>query len=73
MAASGALELIAAVEMLRGTAAVPTRNLEAPDHACGGVRHAAAGDGIEKDVVIKNSFALGGVNSTIVVRRCVNE
>ncbi|PLX82985.1 MAG: beta-ketoacyl-[acyl-carrier-protein] synthase family protein [Desulfuromonas sp.] len=70
MAASGALELTATVEMLRRGVLVPTRNLERIDPACAVVNHLQGGP-VEAplEVAVKNNFALGGVNSTIIVRR----
>ena len=69
MAASGSLELIAALETMRRGVLVPTRNLENVDPACGGIRHLTAIEEASVAVFIKNNFALGGVNSSIVVRR----
>ncbi|MEZ4601624.1 MAG: beta-ketoacyl synthase N-terminal-like domain-containing protein [Syntrophotaleaceae bacterium] len=69
MAASGALETIAALELMRNEFLVPTLNLENVDPACGRIQHP---DSIQKasiDIFVKNNFALGGVNSSIVVRR----
>ena len=70
MAASGTLELIASIDMMRKGAVVPTRNLERADAACGAIAHASGKEKIGCDAAVKNSFALGGVNSSIVVRRC---
>lgn len=69
MAASGALELIASVAMLLGDEIVPTRNLSEVDPACSGIRHAKEGDRAASGVVMKNSFAMGGINSCLVLRR----
>lgn len=69
MAASGALELIASVEMMREGRLVATRNLENPDPACAGVRHARQGEPCGLGVVLKNSFAMGGVNTCMVLRK----
>jgi 3-oxoacyl-[acyl-carrier-protein] synthase II len=69
MAASGALELAASVEMIRRGVLVPTRNLENVDPRCGSIRHVTRPLGHRVDTVVKNNFALGGVNSSIIVRR----
>ena len=69
MAASGTLELAACVEMMRRGVLIPTLNLEQVDPLCAGVSHP---DGISErriDCVLKNNFALGGVNSSIILRR----
>jgi len=68
MAASGALEFIAAIEMMRHGCLIPTLNLEAVDPACGALNHLRAVTLQRTAVFIKNSFALGGVNSSIVAR-----
>lgn len=73
MAASGALELIAAIGMLRRGVFVPTRNLERADPACAGIRHVRGLEEKRPDVIIKNNFALGGINTSIVVRRGVDD
>lgn len=69
MAASGTLELAACVEMIRQEVLIPTLNLDHVDPRCSGVSHV---QGITKrpvEVVLKNNFALGGVNSSIILRR----
>lgn len=71
MAASGALETIAVLEMLRHKLFLPTRNLAAPDPRCSGpllLQKPVAASG---SLVVKNSFALGGVNCTLVIRGTV--
>lgn len=69
MAASGALELIATLGMLRAGVLIPTRNLEHPDPACSGVRLLRDLEESRPSVIIKNNFALGGINTSIVVKR----
>ncbi|WP_224984089.1 beta-ketoacyl-[acyl-carrier-protein] synthase family protein [Geomonas agri] len=69
MAASGALELAACVEMLRREVLVPTLNLDEVDPACAGVLHQREVAQRRVDTLIKNNFALGGVNSSIILRR----
>jgi 3-oxoacyl-[acyl-carrier-protein] synthase II len=69
MAASGTLELAACVEMMRRGLLVPTLNLEEVDPLCAGVLHPRGVTEQPIHTVIKNNFALGGVNSSIVLRR----
>jgi 3-oxoacyl-[acyl-carrier-protein] synthase II len=69
MAASGALELIATVEMLNRGTLLPTLNLDAVDPSCAGVRHVRGVEAIPIQRAVKNSFALGGVNSSLIVGR----
>jgi len=68
MAASGSLELVAAVEMLRRGCLIPTLNLDNPDPACAPLRHIRKVESAAPRAIIKNNFALGGVNSSIVLR-----
>jgi 3-oxoacyl-[acyl-carrier-protein] synthase II len=69
MAASGTLELAACVEMIRRQLLVPTLNLERVDPLCATVLHLKGVENRRVDTVIKNNFALGGVNSSIILRR----
>ena len=71
MAASGTLELAACVEMIRQGLLIPTLNLDNIDPLCAGVSHLQEPLERRVDTVIKNNFALGGVNSSIILRRYV--
>jgi 3-oxoacyl-[acyl-carrier-protein] synthase II len=69
MAASGTLELAACVEMIRQGVLIPTLNLDNVDPLCAGIAHQQGIGERRVDTVIKNNFALGGVNSSIILRR----
>jgi 3-oxoacyl-[acyl-carrier-protein] synthase II len=69
MAASGALELAASVEMLRREILLPTHNLDLVDPLCASVLHVREVTRRRVDTVMKNNFALGGVNSSLILRR----
>ncbi|UCF94442.1 MAG: beta-ketoacyl-[acyl-carrier-protein] synthase family protein [Desulfobacterales bacterium] len=69
LAASGALELAAVVGMLNRTCLIPTLNLENVDPRCAQIRHVRQVANANLNTVIKNNFALGGVNSSLVLRR----
>jgi 3-oxoacyl-[acyl-carrier-protein] synthase II len=69
MAASGAIELEASVEMMRGGTLLPTHNLDHVDPLCAPVTHVREITRRRIDTVMKNNFALGGVNSSLVIRR----
>ena len=69
MAASGSLELAACIEMLRQGLLIPTLNLENVDPLCANVQHVHGVTRRPVATVIKNNFALGGVNSSIILRR----
>lgn len=68
MAASGSLEIAASVEMMRRGVLVPTLNLENIDPLCGSVRHLQELSPRPIRAMMKNNFALGGVNSSIILR-----
>lgn len=69
MAASGTLELAACIEMLRQGLLVPTLNLKHIDPLCANVKHVQGVIRRPVATVVKNNFALGGVNSSIILRR----
>ena len=73
MAASGAMELIASIQMMRYNILIPTRNLVTPDPECNGVDFVIMPREIEVNIILKNSFALGGINSAILIRRYRND
>jgi 3-oxoacyl-[acyl-carrier-protein] synthase II len=66
MAACGALESIICVEMLRESVYLPTLNLENPDARCGEIAHLCTRTKLADAPVLKNSFALGGCNCTVI-------
>lgn len=68
MAASGSIELLACVGMMRRNVLVPTLNLQNVDPACSPLNYLRQAESGSVKVVIKNNFALGGVNSSIVLR-----
>ena len=73
MAASGAMELIASIQMMHYGILIPTRNLVTPDPQCNGIDFVTVPRETGVNFVLKNSFALGGINSTILIRRNCND
>jgi 3-oxoacyl-[acyl-carrier-protein] synthase II len=73
MAASGALELIATIEMMNRNCVIPTLNLENPDDMCKKINLTQKLENREIRCALKNNFALGGVNSSLVLRRYEND
>jgi len=67
MAACGALESIATLLMMRQGVLVPTRNLQEPDVTCRRLNLPKAFERRPMSVAMVNSFALGGVNSAMVI------
>jgi 3-oxoacyl-[acyl-carrier-protein] synthase II len=73
MAASGALELIASMQMMHNGTLIPTRNLVTPDPKCDVINLIVIPQNITGNVILKNSFALGGISATILIRRNIND
>jgi 3-oxoacyl-[acyl-carrier-protein] synthase II len=69
MAASGALEIVAVIEAMNRSRIPPTLNLDNVDPACADIRHVTETAFEEAACALKNNFAFGGVNSSIVLRR----
>ncbi|MBN2644647.1 MAG: beta-ketoacyl-[acyl-carrier-protein] synthase family protein [Desulfuromonadaceae bacterium] len=69
LAACGALETIATVEMMRQAKLVPTLNLSRPDERCPALDYLVSPRQQGCEVAMKNNFALGGVNTSLVLRR----
>jgi 3-oxoacyl-[acyl-carrier-protein] synthase II len=73
LAASGALEMVAVIGMLDQACLIPTLNLENIDTKCSKIRHVRKSEDATLKTVVKNNFALGGVNSSLVLRRYDND
>jgi 3-oxoacyl-[acyl-carrier-protein] synthase II len=69
LGASGAIELILSLVMMRDGVVYPTLNLDhiAPD--CAGINHVTERSAMRIDRFLKNSFAFGGVNAALVCGR----
>ena len=73
MAACGGLELIATLLMLHNGVLLPTRNLCQPDDTCGRLNLLMKIERRQVEAAISNNFALGGVNSAMVIRRSISD
>jgi len=62
---SGAIELVAVVEMMRSGVIYPTRNLENIDPACAGIGLIRETTPRKFSAFLSNSFAFGGINAAI--------
>jgi 3-oxoacyl-[acyl-carrier-protein] synthase II len=69
MAASGALELIAMLDMMERGAVCGTLNLDNIDEQALTVKHFSGVKELKINAFVKNSFALGGTNCSLIVRR----
>ena len=68
LAASGGLETIATIEMMRRGELWPTRNLIEIDPRCQGPQIFTGIKKREAHLALKNNFALGGVNCSLIIR-----
>ncbi len=69
LGASGALELIVSLAVMKKGVIYPTRNLDTVDEACRGIDHVREPLHRDVSVVMKNCFAFGGINAALVCRR----
>jgi 3-oxoacyl-[acyl-carrier-protein] synthase II len=69
MAASGALELIATLDMAKRGEFAATLNLENIDPSCSVVGHITKNQDLKVNTFMKNSFALGGTNCSLIVKK----
>lgn len=69
MGASGSLESIACVKMLADQQILPTKNLQQPDARCGSVDYVRSPRQTPLHIIMKNSFAIGGNNCSLLIRR----
>jgi 3-oxoacyl-[acyl-carrier-protein] synthase II len=68
LGASGAIEAIGTILMMRGGVIVPTLNLERPDPRLPPLNH-VMGNPVDKriTVAVNNNFAFGGINTSIIL------
>jgi len=71
LAASGGLETIAAVTMMQRGELWPTRNLDEIDSECLGPQFFTGIRQGRVKLILKNNFALGGVNSCLVIKSLI--
>jgi 3-oxoacyl-[acyl-carrier-protein] synthase II len=69
LGASGAIELAASLCMMRDGVLIPTLNLDTVDDACAGIAHVQSAGDAQFDVLMKNCFAFGGINASLVCVR----
>jgi 3-oxoacyl-[acyl-carrier-protein] synthase II len=70
LGACGAIESWFAIQMMRGGWFMPTLNLRNVDARCADLDYVANGGlSLECEYVMKNNFAFGGVNTSLIFRR----
>ena len=68
LGASGPIELISTIAGLRNGHIYPTRNLTCVAEECKGIRHVTEIEPSNVTCFMKNSFAFGGINASLVCR-----
>jgi len=69
LGAAGSLETIVLLEMMAREEIIPTLHLDNPDPACEVARLVQEIEPCRLNTVIKNNFALGGVNAALILKR----
>ncbi len=69
LGASGVLELSASFKMMNDGILIPTLNLKTPGEGCGDIDHVTELRKCRINAFAKNSFAFGGINSVIIIKR----
>ncbi len=72
LGASGAIELIASVIMMEKAKIYPTLNLNDPDPDCRGINHVQQPLNKKINILLKNCFAFGGINASLVCKGGAN-
>ncbi|HEY5674206.1 MAG TPA: beta-ketoacyl-[acyl-carrier-protein] synthase family protein [Malonomonas sp.] len=73
MAASGSIELSASIGMMRRGELIATRNLQQVDEDCGGLYHLQQNLHATPKLILKNNFAMGGINATVIIRSSTHD
>ena len=73
MAASGSIELSASIGMMRGGELIATRNLEQIDENCAGLYHLQQNQKAAPQLILKNNFAMGGINASVIIRSSTHD
>ncbi len=68
LGASGALELIVSLAMMKRGMVYGTLNLESVDAECRGIQHVTKPAARDIKIMMKNCFAFGGINAALVCR-----
>jgi len=74
LGACGALEAWFAIEMMNHGWFAPTLNLQQVDPECAELDYISGGGrNIDTDYVMSNNFAFGGINTSLIFKRCLDE
>lgn len=72
LGASGAIELAASLEMMERRLIYPTLNLDEIDPQCNGIQHVQKPLTKNIKTIVKNCFAFGGINATLICKKVEN-
>jgi 3-oxoacyl-[acyl-carrier-protein] synthase II len=72
LGASAALELIVCLEMIKQGRLAPTKNLQNFDPKCGNINYLQEFKKVRPNLIMKDSFAFGGINSILLLRSYVD-
>ena len=73
LAASGSLEVAGCIGMLQQQQLIATLNLDEIDERCSGITHVQQNCSQPIKIILKNNFAMGGINTTLILRSYVND
>ncbi len=69
LGASGSMELAVSLDMMKNSRILPTINLDNIDEKCAGINIIKQLENKNIDIVMKNSFAFGGINAVVVCKK----
>ncbi len=69
LGASGAIELALSIEMMNNNIIYPTLNLDDIDENCDKILHVREKMGKKINCILKNCFAFGGINASMICRK----
>lgn len=70
LGASGTIELIASLRMMKNSAVIPNLNLETVGEGCEGVNFVKDQPlAADLNMILKNSFAFGGINASLLCKK----
>lgn len=73
LGASAVLETIASIKMMNENNIIPTLNLDEIDEGCKNINHITKLMTKKINIFLKNSFAFGGINTVLVLKRYQND
>jgi len=72
LAASGVMETIFCLLMMKNSVIIPTLNLEKIDPRCEGINHVTHLLDKKLNMIMTSNFAFGGINATLIIKNNLN-